>query len=103
MDVMTKCCRHCPTPHVDISPTTSSIRQFLADRTIPDPAAFTEQGALYSAYVEWCGTQGRPVHRNRFGRALSALGHGTFRTSAKRFRVGLSLTERPGLTVTFPT
>ena len=90
MDVMTKCCEHCPTPRIRVSPTVSSVQRFLADETVHDPSAVVEQSALYSAYVRWCGSD-RPIHMNRFGMALSHLGHETSRTSTKRYRVGLSL------------
>jgi hypothetical protein len=78
-----------------LNPEVGDVSEFLAKRTYTKPDFKARTETLYAAYVEYCRDyQVSPLHRNRFGMTLTALGYGTARNSERRYRVGLALIPR---------
>jgi putative DNA primase/helicase len=68
------------------------LREFLEERCVETPGAWTATGELYTAYTRWCEASGeRPVRKNQFGEAMVRSGFEAERRNAGRGWKGIAL------------
>ena len=68
------------------------LREFLEERCVESPGAWTATGDLYAAYSRWCESSAeRPMRKNQFGEELVRSGFGAERRNAGRGWNGVEL------------
>lgn len=69
------------------------LGEFLADKTVPNPSAKTNQGSLYEEYRDWCENEAgvRPMSKKSFTQRLAERGYAEGKSGINRFYCGLAL------------
>ena len=74
------------------------LREFLEERCVESPGAWTATGDLYAAYSRWCESSAeRPMRKNQFGEELVRSGYSPEKRGGVRGWNGAEL--KPDFTV----